>query len=431
MRWLILVTIFFPITASAQGPSFDCSKATTPVELAICSDAKLSKQDLELAAAYKLARQSNKISSSAQITWIKNRETSCKNNASCIYQLTQSRINELSGTNASQSPPQVRKSRALTSFEEQYLRLIARSNFSDAEEYAQLAGINPQDVGGKPWYVHILDGNSKYGTFNKLLLKYLLSRSEVNLNYVYNLPRNIHGVKHSYPSVDQLCQIYADDIRTVLSNHSIGGYDKHIPVYNYTSAMNMVSGITREFSRTLESLKGIGLNQDTLNSMLYHCIDFVYITNNADRPGFKLQNEIEAAFISILIKSGAGANYAPFFEEGKMSRHNPLWSAVEGKRLNTVRILLEAGADPKRRATTYNIQEKHRTYFNILSIIDFASTSGSRSYNLNNAKIAALLIEHGADPDEPLFVGATNDTRTFREAVLNTGEIELIKAALK
>ena len=42
---------------SATAASFDCAKAKSPVEKAICSDAELSKLDEELARAYKAAVQ--------------------------------------------------------------------------------------------------------------------------------------------------------------------------------------------------------------------------------------------------------------------------------------------------------------------------------------------------------------------------------------
>ena len=50
---------------------------------------------------------------------------------------------------------------------------------------------------------------------------------------------------------------------------------------------------------------------------------------------------------------------------------------------------------------------------------------------MKNAKIAALLIDYGADPDERIRIGATNDARSFRDVVLNTGDLDIIRAALK
>lgn len=45
--------IFLPTAAWANGPSFDCRKASTPTETAICADPKLSAIDLLVAKAFK------------------------------------------------------------------------------------------------------------------------------------------------------------------------------------------------------------------------------------------------------------------------------------------------------------------------------------------------------------------------------------------
>jgi len=39
-------------TAQAQAASFDCTKASTPVETAICQNPRLSEQDTEMAALW-------------------------------------------------------------------------------------------------------------------------------------------------------------------------------------------------------------------------------------------------------------------------------------------------------------------------------------------------------------------------------------------
>lgn len=40
------------VTAPAQAASFDCAKAGTPVETAICQNSRLSEQDTEMAALW-------------------------------------------------------------------------------------------------------------------------------------------------------------------------------------------------------------------------------------------------------------------------------------------------------------------------------------------------------------------------------------------
>jgi uncharacterized protein len=47
-----LVLLSVPATALAQGPSFDCARASTPDEAAICADPQLSELDRLIASAY-------------------------------------------------------------------------------------------------------------------------------------------------------------------------------------------------------------------------------------------------------------------------------------------------------------------------------------------------------------------------------------------
>ncbi len=52
---LVALTAVFSVTASAQGPTFDCAKAKGEVELLICKDPALAALDRELAQVYKAA----------------------------------------------------------------------------------------------------------------------------------------------------------------------------------------------------------------------------------------------------------------------------------------------------------------------------------------------------------------------------------------
>lgn len=69
--------------ARAEGPSFDCSKASAPVEILICSDSVLADQDLRLATAFENARKtasSPNVSRALlddQRTWLKGRLAAC------------------------------------------------------------------------------------------------------------------------------------------------------------------------------------------------------------------------------------------------------------------------------------------------------------------------------------------------------------------
>lgn len=85
----------------AFGASFDCTKATTRNEKAICADPRLSRADEEMARAYEAARQSSPSSQSlarSHAGWLRQLQ-SC-NNDECLLKGYGRRIEELHGAAA-------------------------------------------------------------------------------------------------------------------------------------------------------------------------------------------------------------------------------------------------------------------------------------------------------------------------------------------
>lgn len=77
------------ICGTAQAaPSFNCAKAGTAVEKAICSDAELSQLDRRLADVYRKVASTER---SAQRAWIKQRNT-CKADIGCLITQYQERL---------------------------------------------------------------------------------------------------------------------------------------------------------------------------------------------------------------------------------------------------------------------------------------------------------------------------------------------------
>jgi len=84
-----------PKTERTIKPSFDCAKASTPSEKAICSNANLAELDNRLAKAYKNARSAcQKDVKQEQREWLKE-VNSCSSNIQCLKNSYISRIQEL------------------------------------------------------------------------------------------------------------------------------------------------------------------------------------------------------------------------------------------------------------------------------------------------------------------------------------------------
>ena len=89
--------VLLAFLGNASAASFDCTKATTPQEKAVCGSTTLSALDEKLADAYKNARTASQDPAklkSEQVEWIKEARK-CQSDTSCIERLYTARINEL------------------------------------------------------------------------------------------------------------------------------------------------------------------------------------------------------------------------------------------------------------------------------------------------------------------------------------------------
>lgn len=96
---LIILILLFCFTVHSHAASFDCSKATTLVENAICNDVEISALDDLLMDTYKKALANTDDQSGLkgeQRSWLKNKRNTCKNVA-CVKQAYVLRISELNG----------------------------------------------------------------------------------------------------------------------------------------------------------------------------------------------------------------------------------------------------------------------------------------------------------------------------------------------
>lgn len=95
MRLSALALLALATPAHAAGPSFDCARAGTPTEFAICDNAALSELDLALAEAFRTARDRPGVKD-RQRAWIGERNL-CGANVDCLEQRMQDRLAELAG----------------------------------------------------------------------------------------------------------------------------------------------------------------------------------------------------------------------------------------------------------------------------------------------------------------------------------------------
>ena len=82
MKYLVLGLLLFAFTCGAQAASFDCKKAQSKIEKAICDNPKISKLDEELAGNYQAAKSmlsadAQKILVTGQRSWVKFLSASC------------------------------------------------------------------------------------------------------------------------------------------------------------------------------------------------------------------------------------------------------------------------------------------------------------------------------------------------------------------
>lgn len=106
MKITTLLAVLLSISSVAQAASFDCTKASTQIENAICSDDKLSELDSQLLHAYKkaLAECTNPVEcKEQQKSWLVTVRNKCTD-AACIEAAYTDRIAALS-TTTTNTPP--------------------------------------------------------------------------------------------------------------------------------------------------------------------------------------------------------------------------------------------------------------------------------------------------------------------------------------
>lgn len=100
--WAAMAVLFcLAAPVAAHAASFDCAKAGTPTEKAICKDSAVSRLDDQVAAAFKAAQglwpagNWSAYIRTEQRWWIKDRDSICKADAACLKQDYERRLSFL------------------------------------------------------------------------------------------------------------------------------------------------------------------------------------------------------------------------------------------------------------------------------------------------------------------------------------------------
>lgn len=94
-KFVAFVTVFLLSCHSWAGPSFNCSKAKTKIEHAICGASILSEYDNLMDKMYRELKNLSEVKKS-QRDWIKERNTQCSSaDVDCLADLYQTRLLEL------------------------------------------------------------------------------------------------------------------------------------------------------------------------------------------------------------------------------------------------------------------------------------------------------------------------------------------------
>ncbi|MFU1476484.1 lysozyme inhibitor LprI family protein [Roseovarius sp. C7] len=96
---LTALALFAAAPLLAQQPSFDCTKASTPTEFAICGSPTLAQLDREIAAAYTVRRDALGASDraallAAQRDWLATRDQ-CGGDPACIEAMMRLRLSQI------------------------------------------------------------------------------------------------------------------------------------------------------------------------------------------------------------------------------------------------------------------------------------------------------------------------------------------------
>ncbi len=140
MRRTILAAVLAlaaPLLAAAAAPSFDCARAGSKAEQAICRSPKLAALDRDLGAAYRARLAREPAIQPQQRAWLKARDAGCEGDAACLTAFLKARLAWLSSSRPMPAAVPRREGEcALTSLKRKTHRFEDEPDSGSAAEFA-------------------------------------------------------------------------------------------------------------------------------------------------------------------------------------------------------------------------------------------------------------------------------------------------------
>ena len=134
---LLLGLVCISMSASAAGPSFDCAKAASDSEQAICASPRLARLDADLAVAYRARLAREPAILQQQRAWLRGRDAACAKEAGCLRAFMSARLAWMKGTAPmSGRRPRVIGACSLTTLKRKTNRFEGEPDSGSAAEFA-------------------------------------------------------------------------------------------------------------------------------------------------------------------------------------------------------------------------------------------------------------------------------------------------------
>jgi uncharacterized protein len=188
------------LAAAPAANAFDCAKAASKVEMAICADAALKAVDDAMSTAYGLVRavtagKELKALALSQRRWIKARDAQCGEDdkiAACISERTAARLHLLAGTAAS-GPGAPSKMHPF------FVQQEGSSKVYDID-YALIRFAAPKSAGERTFNAEVqkIAKSAQLGPHGQELSEDMMLSSEASMEVTYASPRLISALVSSW-----------------------------------------------------------------------------------------------------------------------------------------------------------------------------------------------------------------------------------------